>query len=386
MPGINERLTGALKAGRYDVDGPVDLAERVTDDLRAASGDGHLYLRYDPAQFAAARQAGGTGAGTGSDELNAYQRKLAVREHHGLTDLHILPGNIRYLRISQFYWVKDETGAAYDAAMRFLRDGDAAIIDLRGNPGGEHPGVRYLISHFLGADTLELTFLEGTHPPVQSRTLDHLPAGRLNGKPLYVLIDGRTGSAAEAFAYDVQQFKVGDLVGATTAGAANNNKLVPIAPYFMLSVSYGRPVHSVSNANWEGVGVAPTVAAAPAQALEVAESLALARLASTPNAAPEALAEYTWARVAIDARLYPVVVPPARLRALAGRYGEISIALRDGSLWMARGGRPARRLIPLTTGDLFAVEDADRLRVQFRAKTLELLWMGIPAPRVFTRE
>jgi C-terminal processing protease CtpA/Prc len=68
----------------------------------------------------------------------------------------------------------------------------------------------------------------------------------LKGKPLYVLIDGGVGSAAEAFAYDVQQFKLGELIGATTAGAANNNDLLPIAPAFILSISSGRPEHAVS--------------------------------------------------------------------------------------------------------------------------------------------
>ena len=45
---------------------------------------------------------------------------------------------------------------------------------------------------------------------------------------------GRTGSAAEAFAYDIQQFKVGELIGAKTVGAANNNKLLPIAALLSL--------------------------------------------------------------------------------------------------------------------------------------------------------
>jgi C-terminal processing protease CtpA/Prc len=183
--------------------------------------------------------------------------------------MRILPGNMRYLKVAGFRWVDDESGAAYDAVARFLRDGDAIIIDLRGNGGGSHGAVRYLISHFLAPNTLELTFLKAGEQS-QSRALDYLPAGRLTGRPLYVLIDGRTGSAAEAFAYDVQQFTRGKLIGEKTAGAANNNGFTPIAPGFMLSVSFGRPVHAVSQSNWEAVGVSPDVAVAPDQALETA--------------------------------------------------------------------------------------------------------------------
>ena len=308
-----------------------------------------------------------------------------MREHHGLAELRILPGNIRYLKLTGFHWVRDGTGEAYDGAMRFLREGDAVIIDLRGNGGGDAAAVQYLTSHFLPADTLLLTFVQGSETPFQSRTLSHLPAGRLRGKPLYVLIDGNVASAAEEFAYHVQQFKLGELVGARTAGGANNNRLVPIAPGFILSVSVGRPVHAVSGTNWEGEGIAPSVEAAPSRALDVAQSLALTRLAEARDAAPEVLAEYAWARTGVEARLRPVTMSPKQLRALAGAYGEVRVELRDGALWMARPDRETRRLIPLTADGLFAVEGMDMLRVRFRAKALELLRLGQPEARVFAK-
>jgi C-terminal processing protease CtpA/Prc len=39
------------------------------------------------------------------------------------------------------------------------------IIDLRGNGGGSAAAVQYLTSHLLGADTLLLTFLDGSETP-----------------------------------------------------------------------------------------------------------------------------------------------------------------------------------------------------------------------------
>jgi hypothetical protein len=281
--------------------------------------------------------------------------------------------------------VRDETGAVYDDAIRFLKDGDAVIIDLRGNGGGSAAAVQYLTSHFLGADTLLLTFLEGSVTPSQSRTLNHLPAGRLMSKPLYVLIDGGVASAAEEFAYHVQQFKLGELVGAKTAGAANNNRMVPIAPAFILSVSVGRPLHAISNTNWEGAGIRPTVEAPPEQALDIAHSLALARLVQIPGVTPEALTDYAWARTAVEARLNPVSMSAKQLRALAGDYGEVSVAFRDGALWLARPNRRTRRLTPLSSDGLFAVEGVDILRVRFMGKGLQLLWHGEGNPRVFEK-
>jgi hypothetical protein len=373
------RLSQAQEAKRYDVDDPYVFADRITEDLRDVSHDGHLSLRPAPAEYAAAIAPPTSDAGS-----EAFERRQALRHHHGLAELKVLPGNIRYLRITGFEWISDETGAAYDDAMRFLKGGDAVIIDLRGNGGGSAAAVQYLTSHFLDADTLLLTFLQGSGAPSQSRTLNHLPAGRLKGKPLYVLIDGGVASAAEEFAYHVQQFKLGELVGATTAGAANNNRLLPIAPSFILSVSFGRPVHAVSNTNWEGVGIAPTVEAPPVQALEVAQSLALKRLAETTGT-PENLADYAWARTGVEARLHPVSLSPKQLRALTGSYGEVSVEFRDSALWLTRPNRPTRRLSPLTSDGLFAVEGADILRVRFTPKSLELLRQDESAPRVFER-
>jgi hypothetical protein len=385
---IVERLNQADRSGRYNIDDPFLFAERITEDLRDVSRDHHLSLAFNPEAYAAAIAPPKSDAGE-----EAFQRRNAIRNHHGLTEMKRLPGNLRYLKISAFEWIDDETGAVYDEAMCFLKDGDAMIIDLRGNGGGSHAAVQYLVSHFFNERTLELSFLQGSQEPTQSWTLNHLPAGRLTGKPLYVLIDGNVGSAAEAFAYDVQQFKLGELIGAKTVGAANNNKLLPVAPNFILSVSYGRPLHAISKSNWEGIGVTPTVEAPSLQALEVAQLLALKRLTENiPVPKPEILAEYSWARTELEARFHPVTFTPAQLKALAGRYGtantaygERTVDFIDGALWLKRTNRPVVRLSPLTTDGLFAIEGIDYMRVRLTGKTLEMFWSDDPTPRVFIR-
>jgi hypothetical protein len=379
-PRIVEHLKNAERSGRYTTDDPLVFAERVTEDLKTVGRDKHLFLSFDPAGYAIATRGVD---GEGGEE--ALWQRLAVREHHGLTEMKILGGNVRYLRIGRFDWLGDQTGAAYDEAMRFLKEGDAVIIDIRGNGGGAHSAVRYLVSHFMDADVLEMTFLEGSATPSQSRTLDRLPAGRLKGMPLYVLIDLSSASAAEAFAYDVQQFKLGELIGSKTVGAANNNRMLPIAPSFVLSVSYGRPVHPISNTNWEGVGVTPSIAASPAQALEVAHSLALKRLSEKEGVSAQNLAEYAWAKVAADARLNPVTFKPARLQALAGRYGANIVEFRDGILWLTRPDREPARLSPMTADGLFAVERVDSVRVRLTGKTLEVLRSGVAKVQALPR-
>ena len=386
-PRIVERLDREGRAGRYDVDDPKVFADRVTSDLRDVARDEHLALTVDPAAYAAAVAPAHGDAGE-----DAFRRRGALRRHHGLAEMRILPGNLRYLRITRFDWVADETGSAYDAAMRFLKDGDAWIVDLRGNGGGTSAAAHYFVSHFLAASVHDYTALAGDAPPERSLALDHLPAGRLIGKPLFVLVDGETASAAEAVAYDLQQFRLATIVGAKTVGAANNNRLLPIAPCFILSVSYGRPVHVVSQTNWEGVGVEPDVACAPAQAPDMAQELALAALTAAVDAPPEARLEYAWASVAVAARLHPVTFPAARLQALAAHYGEanvgfgeLEVVFAEGSLWLQRPGRPTARLVPMIEDGTFAIEGNERLRARLTGQALELLWWTEREPRVFAR-
>ncbi|GFE86487.1 S41 family peptidase [Steroidobacter agaridevorans] len=379
-PRIVEQLRAAERSGRYSTEDPLVFAERVTEDLKNTGHDKHLWLSFDPSGYAIASSAAGENGGE-----EALWQRLALREHHGLTEMSVLGGNVRYLRIKRFDWLNDRTGAVYDEAMRFLKDGDAVIIDIRGNGGGAHAAVRYLVSHFMDPDVLEMSFLEGSEPPVQSRTLEHLPAGRMKGMPLYVLIDLSAASAAEAFAYDVQQFKLGELIGSKTVGAANNNRLLPIAPGFILSISYGRPVHPISKSNWEGVGVAPSIEASPTQALEVAHALALERLSAKQDVSAENRADYAWAKIAADAKLNPVTLDPARLQRLAARYGTTSVEYRDGTLWLTRPDREPARLTPMTADGLFAVERVDGLRVRLTGKTMELLRAGAAKPQVLPR-
>lgn len=384
VPAVVAKMKQSLVSGRYDTPNPNIFAALVTEDLRAASGDRHMYLNFAPAQFAAA--SAGSGGGGDSPELRKLWERQARRDNNGLTDMRILPGNVRYLRITGFEWVEDQTGAAYDAAMRFLHDGDAVIIDLRDNGGGSHSAVRYLLSHFMDGDQLDMTFLEAGQEPIQSRTLENLPAGRLKGKPLYILTNKRVGSAAEAFAYDVQQFHLGTLVGEGTAGAANNNEFWPVAPGFMLSCSHGRPVHPVSKSNWEGAGVKPDVASPAETALDTAHSLALATLLARPGSDPADRAAWAWARPAVEARLHPVTASPAQLRSLAGQYGDQKIVWRRGALHYLRRNGQLAPMTMLNQGGLFTVDGLDdQLHIRLAGTTMEIQWIDESLPTVLTR-
>lgn len=178
------RLRESLSSGRYDTDDHT-FAVRVSEDLMAASGDKHLYLVNDPAQQIALSNSPKPADDTIAAPDGVWAARFR-RENYGLVEQKILDGNVRYLNITSFYWTNGVTGQAYDDAIRFLREGDAIIIDLRRNPGGVPEAVRYLLSHFVQPDELLATFYEGSKV-TEFRALDHVTVGRIMGRPLYVL-------------------------------------------------------------------------------------------------------------------------------------------------------------------------------------------------------
>ena len=279
--GIVAALRAADAAGRYDRQSPQALADTLTRDMRAVSHDKHMYINWKPAQYQALKTS------SQSEKSDAYYAAMAARENEGFTAMRVLGGNVRYVRWASVDWSGKPTIRVMADVARFLAGGDAIILDLRRNGGGDSDAVAQFVSYFMPAKRrLLMTFHDGLSGKAgYSRVVRNLPGPRLTGRPLYVLIDGHTGSAAEEFAYHVKQFRLGTLVGQHTAGAANNDTLYPVAPGFVLSVSTGYPEHPVSHSNWEGVGVQPDVPVAAAAACDKALVLALEdRMARGPAA------------------------------------------------------------------------------------------------------
>lgn len=359
-PKLDAALAAGLASGRYDVTDPAVLAERINADMSAVAHDKHLGMQYDPAQEArlAARPAG---AGADDAPPSADEVRQATRFNHGITELKVLPGNIRYMDLVGFFWGGKPTADAYDNAMRFIRDGDAAIIDLRHNGGGSPDAVQYLISHFLEPNRPIVTFYMRGAAGDTLKTLPTLPAGRMVGKPLYILTSGGSASAAEEFIGHVAGFKVGELIGETSAGAGFRNEFFPVAGGYVISVSVGRAVLASTGKDWEGVGIAPTVKVDQAKALDVAQMRALRRLASTATGEDKRILE---ARATVlEAKATPITTA-LPLAQYAGVYGERSVSLGAGQLMWQRGNGPKIAMVPVAA-NRFAFEDDPLTQVTF---------------------
>ena len=193
----------------------------------------------------------------------------------GFEKVDVLDGGIGYLKLNGFADVAScETYAT--AAMDSLATARSLIIDLRDNTGGSPQMISYIASYLFDERThLNDLWERPSGRTVEFWTRDSVPGRRFGGKkPIYVLTSARTFSGGEEFAYDLQALKRAVVVGERTGGGAHLTAPRRIDDHFTLSVPFARAVNPVTHANWEGVGVAPTVEVTAADALQVA----LARL------------------------------------------------------------------------------------------------------------
>ena len=351
-PKLDAALAKGLASGRYNVTEAPVLAERINADMEAVAHDRHLGMRFDPKQ--ASVLATRPDAQDDDAPPTAEEMAFADRLNHGITQLKVLPGNIRYMESVGFFWGGEKTAEVYDNAVRFLKGGDAIILDLRKNGGGDPNAVKYLISHFLDSERPIVTFYMRGQKGETWKSLASVPSGRITGKPLYVLTSNRSASAAEEFIGHVNGFKLGELVGDTTAGAGYRNTFYPVAGGYVISVSVGRAVLVSTGKDWEKVGIAPTIKADTDKALEVAQANALHKLAAKATGRDKEVMEGR-ARV-IEAQLNPVT-PALALQQYAGVYGERHISSEGGALVFQREGGPKGRLVAIGPNEFAFVED-----------------------------
>ena len=359
-PKFDAILAKGLAEGRYDVSDAEELVRRINADLAQVTPDKHLGVMYDPEQ---SRQLSAAPSGGGADDAppTPEEVKAAERRNHGLVQMKILPGNVRYLESDGFVWAGEPSARAYDDAMRFLAGGDAAIIDLRRNGGGSPDAVRYMISHFIEANKPLMTFYMGNNRVDPSVSLATLRAPRMIGKPLYVLSSGNSASAAEEFIGHVAGYKLGEVIGDKSAGAGFRNEFFPLPEGLLISISVGRAVLASTGKDWEGVGIIPTTEVSAGKALEVAQVHALRKLAAAAKPADKKAIEA--AATLLAAQIEPVKTALA-LDAYAGTYGERSVMIEDGKLTYQRAGGPKAKLIAVGPNE-FAFEHDPALRLQF---------------------
>ncbi len=248
------------------------LAKKLTSDLQAVSHDKHLRVTYTAEAVPAGRD--------GFADVLMSRGLDPEGANHGLRKVERLDGDIGLLVIDAFFNPTKEARETVAAAMTFVADMRALIIDLRGSMGGMPEMVQLLCSYLFDSKPVHLNdiYLRPENRTEQYFTLAELPGRRFVGKPVYVLTSASTPSAAEEFAYDLQALRRATVIGAVTAGAANPAGPVRIDAHFTVWVPIGRAINPITHSNWEGVGVKPDVEVVPERALATAHAMALRSL------------------------------------------------------------------------------------------------------------
>lgn len=262
---------------------PRAFALWLTAELRRIGEDRHLEAAPP------AGPAGPEAQQTRAQRLGWLDRLR--RRNYDFARVERLPGNVGYLRLDSFPppEVASETAAA---AMAFLKHSEALIIDLRGNKGGTGDMVRLLASYFFVEPTrLSRTFRRHGVPQISyDTTLTAIPGERMPIVDLFILTSGETFSAAEAFAFALQERGRAQVVGETTGGGGNAGDWLEAAHGFSVFVPDVAVSSPFGDKSWEGVGVKPDLPAPAAGALGLAHRTAVERLldAATDPAARQA--------------------------------------------------------------------------------------------------
>lgn len=241
--------TAANKTGR--------LADMLTEDAVAVSRDRHVWIEATNPML----------------QQSTYPENRPIeelrRENFHFRKVEVLPGNVGYLK---FDMIHDDQEAQDIAANALASVGhcDALIFDLRDNIGGEWGSGRLILSYLFPKNTiLSRRFDRGGRLVGTDSTLAELTGRRFDENVLvYVLTGDRTGSAAEAFTFALQQSGRGTVVGQTTVGAGYRCDEVRINPRFILSVSTFRVVSGFTETSFQGIGVIPDISVAEENALE----------------------------------------------------------------------------------------------------------------------
>jgi hypothetical protein len=276
-PETGERYAAAIRAaiaaGRYAPLTGEALGTAIDADVSAVSPDGHLRVRVPD----------GAAPATGGAAPVRRPPRVPI-EQAGW----IAPG-IAFIRFNVF----PQDAAVTAAAAKFMADhadAKAIIFDIRTHGGGGMDQMDVIFPWLFAKETRLVTMAtrasvdaQGDSPiagiPSMRQvagdagmvTREHwaTPNGdaRLRDAKVYVLTSGATGSAAEHFSLAMKHTGRGVLIGDPTAGANHFGRGEDLGGGYTGFIPVGRTYDPATGKDWEGIGVLPDIAVAPAEAL-----------------------------------------------------------------------------------------------------------------------
>lgn len=371
---MNEKLTAQFNAGKYEkIDDVYEFSRVLTEDLRSVSEDRHIRVTYSPEGVQRIRASRSK-----SEAEREKERKSSIerqrRQNFGFQRVEIREGNIGYLDLRYFTGLS-QAGDTIVAAMNFLANADAVIIDLRNNGGGSPYTIQIISSYFLEEYTHLNSFeWRGEDTIAQFWTLPYVPGKKMNDTDLYILTSSRTFSAAEEFTYNMKNLKRATLVGETTGGGAHPGGNRIVNDYFLVWVPSGRAINPISKTNWEGTGIEPHIPVQRDKALDKAHSMALEKLLEKTDD-ENVKRQLAWVLDGIKTKAEPAKIGQEILKKYEGKYTRGEVKLIEGQLFILAGEQKFKMIPQNET--YFIIDGWSDVRVEFvpdeKNKTYEII-------------
>ena len=357
---IEKHLRSQYKKKAYkDITSLVEFTNKLTEDMREISKDGHMWVRFASDEMLARFQGD-----TLTDAAKQEELEQRRRDNFCFKEIKILDGNIGYVDFRCFSEAT-EAGPTAIAAMNFLAYTDAIIFDVRQNGGGSPSMIQLITSYFFDEPVhLNSFYVRKTDSTQQFWTQACVQGPRMTNVDLYVLTSDYTFSGAEEFTYNLKNMERATIIGDTTGGGAHPIDIKPFPNLNCgMSLPFGRAVNPITGTNWEGTGIAPHIAVPQEKALDVAHLEALKKLLEKTED-PDRQAQFKWAMDGKNIKLNPVTVEVSQLQKYAGQFGPRKFWVEDGVLYYQREDRPKYALLPM--GDhRFMLDGLDYFRIQF---------------------
>jgi hypothetical protein len=265
-----DQIVARENSGAYETRDGAEFAFSLTKDLQQASGDKHLEIIFRESALPPQPLT------TIPPEARARYAKAMKDRNCLIEKVEMRRRKIGYLKLNGFPDA-DICVAEAQQAMTKVNDAKVLIIDLRDNGGGYASMVTFISSYLF--DHPEYLFSPRDKVTEKSWTRSPVPGSRLADKPVYILTSHRTISAAEQFTYNMKMLRRATIVGEVTRGATHGAVFHRLEDHFGMAIPEVKPINPYSDKDWEGTGILPDVPSRPELALEIAEKLAVTRIA-----------------------------------------------------------------------------------------------------------
>jgi hypothetical protein len=241
--------------GKYEQLTEQQLAGLITANLQQTHNDVHLHVTCDEAQYK------GLVSPEGAIARNSSENELMQKQNFGFRNVDLDPmSSLAYVNIPGPFYATQESFDMAAAAMNLVAYSRYVIIDVRTNGGGSGQMGRFLASYFFTAGD-EKYYLNGFYKDrsqdEQEWTYAYVPGKRNTSAKVFILISSNTGSAAEGFAYAMQQMHRATIVGEPSAGAGIAGSFLPLKSNLVVFLPFKMVTAPHSQTGWEGTGVLP---------------------------------------------------------------------------------------------------------------------------------